>query len=368
MATIRKRGTRWLVGWRDPDGSQRTRSCPDKATADELAREVDRARSLGVRWEPRAPDLAPTLTEAAELYLSHRASRKAANTLINDDRAIAQFMDFLRKKYPRQRRFTVESLTMVELSQFDAALRQRTGSATVNSRVLGVRRLWAWCASRPEFSSRVAPPPESRVLDLPRRSWAPPRAPSWAEMDAAIGVAETPWIRVFLTLLRCTGLRQGQVMRLLWSDFDLEAALLTIRPELGKTRQERAGRTVPISPHLVAFLAGLGVREGWVVAPHRTVRMASCRQIDKVWQATAVPAALWEGHPSHAFRYGFTSGLAQLGADREAVEHLVGHEVAGARSHYLDPRWALRLREAVDLVPAVNPALHLATIRARSGS
>lgn len=368
MATIRKRGARWLVGWRDPDGTQRTRSCPDRATAEDLGREVDRARSLGVRWEPRAADLAPTLTEAAELFLSHRASRKAANTLINDDRSIAQFMDHLRRKYPRQRRFTVESLTMMELTHFDAELRKHVGAATANSRVLGVRRWWAWCAARPEFSSRVGPPPESRVLDLPQQAWAPPRAPSWAEMDAALGAAATPWVRVFLTVLRYTGLRQGQVMRLVWSDFDLDAGLMTIRPELGKTRQERAGRTIPISPHLVGYLAGLGVREGWVVAPHRRVRMASCRQIDKVWEATAVPRTLWAGHPSHAFRYGFTSGLAQLGADREAVEHLVGHEVAGARSHYLDPRWALRLREAVELVPVVNPALHLATIRARSGS
>ncbi len=45
-------------------------------------------------------------------------------------------------------------------------------------------------------------------------------------------------------------------MQLRWDDLDLAEAVLEIRRELGKTQQERRGRRVPISRHLVDELAG----------------------------------------------------------------------------------------------------------------
>ena len=365
MASIHKRGAKYLVRWRDPDGTERTRSCPNRATADELRREVESAHALGRRWEPSAAAVALSLTDAAKLYLEHRAARKAGRTLENDDQAIAQFKAWLADKHPRQRRFSVEHITMTALSEFDAELRQRFSVRTANARTLGVRRWWAWLAARPECQGFLSHPPEARVLDLPAPVWAPPHAPSWAEMDAAIAAAETAWVQDLATVLRYTGLRQGQAMRLLWSDLDLDAGLLTIRPELGKTRQEKAGRTIPMSPHLLAWLAGRGEREGLLLAPHKVQRKASCREMDAIWEAGKVKESVWKGHPAHAFRYGFTSGLAQLGAEREAVEHLTGHAVQGARAHYLDPRWALALKEAVDLVPAIGKS-KVKRLRSRS--
>jgi site-specific recombinase XerD len=56
--------------------------------------------------------------------------------------------------------------------------------------------------------------------------------------------------------------------------------------------------------------------------------------------------------PHHAFRKGFVSGLARLGADRDAVEYLVGHSLA-LRGIYVDPN-ALPLRAAVEKIPPVG--------------
>jgi integrase len=83
------------------------------------------------------------------------------------------------------------------------------------------------------------------------------------------------WRARLCTLLRFTGLRvDEQVMKLRWSDVDLERAELTIRGELGKSAAEREGRIVPISPHLVEILSGWGVREGYLVGTHKEDRVS----------------------------------------------------------------------------------------------
>jgi len=57
----------------------------------------------------------------------------------------------------------------------------------------------------------------------------------------------------------------------------------------------------------------------------------------------------WKGQPHQRFRKGFKSGLKRLGADGEAVEYLIGHDL-GIVGVYTDPD-ALPMREAVDRIP-----------------
>lgn len=376
MASIEKRGKRHLVKWRDPPnhgGGHRTKSCPDRATAEEVQRQVERDYALGLRWAPGEAPEAPMIEAARDAFLKFRGARKRANTLVNDEVAIAQFVDFLRERSPRSRGFRISELSNTSLQQFDLWQRGRVtrdatiGPRTANARVLAVRRWWAWMMSQDAYRVHLQAPPEARVLDLPSPAWAPPHAPTWDEMDRAITASDDDWTKDIAIVLRYTGLRQGQAMALEWRDFDLDAGLLTVRPELGKTKQERAGRVVPISPHLVRWLAGRGVRRGLVIAPHKQQRKATCWDMEWGWLRGLVRLAVWDGHPAHAYRYGFTSGLKALGADVEAVEHLVGHAVPGARSSYLDPRWALRLREAVELVPEVGAGANNVQAMRRDG-
>lgn len=72
---------------------------------------------------------------------------------------------------------------------------------------------------------------------------APTVTPTWSQMDACISEAKTEWHRRTLVVMRYTGLRINQVLGLLWSDLDLSRQMVTIRPELGKTRAEKTGRT-----------------------------------------------------------------------------------------------------------------------------
>jgi integrase len=144
-------------------------------------------------------------------------------------------------------------------------------------------------------------------------------------------------------------------MSLTWNDLDLDRAMLTVRGELGKSRQERRGRIVPISTHLVHIVAGWGNREGYLVPSNRQEsreRLARPRDMGRASERAGVRKGAWEGRPHHAFRKGFVSGLRHAEADTDVVEVLVGHSL-GLRGVYTDPD-ALPMRQAVDLIPPIT--------------
>jgi integrase len=358
MASIRKRRSngedKYDVRWRDPDGVERTRTCPTRGVAEQLRRDVETARALGRRWEPGHASAAPTLNEAADLYLAWRLSRKRGATVRVDDVALDRFIRWAAARRCRG----VDSLTADSLQEWDLSLRSESpplSTRSANGYVGRVRRWMAWLAAQPSCRDFVRTPPEMAALDLPTVPWRAPIAPRWGEMDAAIDHAPREWVGDAMWVMRCTGLRETQAMRIRWEDFHADGRdgdMLHVRPELGKTRQERAGRLVPVTPHLLERFAGRGVRTGWLVGPHKADRSIGTELADRAWLDAEVDERVWRGHPNHAFRYGFESGLVSEGADWLAVEHLVGHAVKGAGSSYLDPTWALRLREAVGLVPA----------------
>lgn len=242
-------------------------------------------------------------------------------------------------------------LSRALLAEYWAYLHKR-GAAVVsaNRMVQRVMHWWAWAHDHDEYGDHT---PRARRIELRRLPpSAPTEAPTWAQMDAAISHAHADWHRRLLVLMRCTGLRVGQARQLLWSDVDLDEGRLTVRPELGKTHAERAGRTVPLAPVLVQEMAGWGVRHGPIVAEHSE---DWCRLLTRAaWNAAEVPPSLWERRPHHAFRKGFRSELHAAGADVHAAEHLLGHD-QGILGVYVDPR-TLSLVEAVALVRPISAA------------
>ena len=362
MASITKRGKKYLIRWRDPDGEQRARAVHRLGPAQKLRREIEDAVDLGRRWEPAESRALPGLAGMMRAFSDDRIRTKRPNTVVGDMAALQQFRQFLATKYPRSRQ-TADMLTRAHLVSFDAGLRDTGRSTpTANKRTQTIQRMWEWCADSDEYGWAT---PRPRRIEFPSPAFHPARAPTWAEMDAVADVA-TGWVRDLVVLLRMTGLRQGQVMGLVWDDFDLDGGWLTVRGELGKTKQERAGRIVPISPHLVEHLAGMGRREGWVVAPHKRQRKSYPDRMRTLWEQTAAPAAVYKS-PNHAFRKGFVSALKAMRADTEAVEGLVGHAIPGSRGHYLDPTWASGLREVVEMIPPIGASNVVRLGRAEEG-
>jgi integrase len=228
--------------------------------------------------------------------------------------------------------------------------------ATIIRLVKLVQRFWKWCSNTDDFGPHAGIPKEIAMKTPPPKKVV---APTWAEMARGI-FASTGWRVHLCLLLYGTGLRVNQVMRLVWPDIDLEAAQLTVRPELGKTDAEQAGRVVPLAPWLVVELESWdcerdeeGNRTGWVVKSKRKgkrERQARDREMRAAWARAKVRPAAVTGRPHHCFRKGLGTGLKALKADDEAVEYLCGRTLPGERGTYIDGT-ALALVHAVSLIP-----------------
>jgi integrase len=390
VASVTKRGKKWIVRWRDPDGTERIRTCPDKVTAEALSRDVERLKALGRRWEVEVRVVVPPLV--AETIDPETGKRRATGGLFRDfiadrrrtcapdtirhyETALGWFFDWLTARHPGVE-LTPKHLTLSALAAwYDDLRRDGTRGIARTRLVIGaVQSAWDWAWDSDVYGQHTERP---RKLDMPTPSYGLARAPSWAEMDAAIFAAHAladacraandalgyRWRADLFVVLRFTGLREQQAMRLTWDDVDLEAGLLTIRGELGKSHQERSGRVVPIAKPLLEELRtwgrrdllegrGGGATERWLIAPHKEQRTAPSPQTTACWEASGVPPAVWRGHPHHCFRKGFKSGLLRHGADPAVRDYLVGHH-QGVDAHYLD--LVEIARESVDLIPPVQP-------------
>lgn len=374
MASVHtdKRGKPY-VSWRElaPPKRQHVRYCPTVAVARELCREIRRVHALGQEWwpagDPRAATVAGAppliLRDLLERYVEESGQLRARATAVARARRLDVF-----QRFADEVGVGVSGLSRELLVRFVGWLRARPTvktESTIHKYVRGVEHWWRWAA---DADDRVPPPKRLELTPAPRSET---RAPTWAQMDAAIAACldETPSVGGgghapnvplyrLMVVLRCTGLRVQQAMALEWSDVDLRNKTLTVRPELGKTPQERAGRTVPLAPPLVKALRAWRAEEDagrWVVPSNRsgaTPRLARQRDAVRAWQRSGVPAEVWRGQSFHAFRKGFVSGLGEAGVARETVDYLVGHTLA-VHGRYA-AAWSLRLAKAVALVPVIR--------------
>jgi len=133
---------------------------------------------------------------------------------------------------------------------------------------------------------------------------------------------------------------------------DMVAGTLRLRPEIEKVH---TGRTIPLHPALLDWLAGMGRREGYLLPCGRKGREARGRDMARAWKRAGVRAEVWEGQPDHAFRGGFKTGLLRAGAHPDAIDFLQGHRSSGSRGRYIDGS-QLPLVEALALVPVIGQA------------
>ncbi len=325
----------WVVRWRE-GGKARKRRVRSNRAAKELAASVQHSEDVGAAWvAPVAErDRRATLYDMMRAYLEHQGRRCKPRTLSS----MAVPLDLYRRRFGEGADPSVEVLTLASLEAWHDELRRsgRGGKprspATVRKYLAEVEGAWRWAWDRADDWPGIGPF-RSLVRDLRVPVGETVVAPTWAEMDAAIAACRDVWVRRCAVVMRFTGLRISQVLRLQWSDVDMQAAVLKVRGELGKSRQEQRGRTLPISPHLVRELAGWGVREGNLVGVDLTDRRVEnlVRNVDRrlreAWSQASARSEVWSGRPAHSFRKGVESGLLGQALPYIHVEAYLGHVV-----------------------------------------
>lgn len=390
MASIEpKVGGGYAVRWRE-GRTARQQTVATKRDAERIKREVERALSEGRRWDPRAALRAPLLGDTAEeglgivsRFLAHNADVRGLRpvTIRSQFNTLTPWLVWLGTRLRRQP--DLGDLTLGMLEEWLSA--RRASGVTARTAVVAVRHveaLWRWCWGRPDLRPHT-PEPWRVEVDTPHAEQRP-YVVNWADLDAMLTVARArcgegdpaaggrkiatwPAWRV-LAIQRFTGLRIWQAARLRWSDLDLARGLLTIRPELGKTRQERRGRVVPVSPHLVELVSGWGRREGLIAGRAPDGGCPRSPWVRECWEKAGYSSEQIP-QPSHAMRHGVRHELTIARVREVVINHLIGHELGIGAGTYADASVALmeEAREAVALIPRIgeSPAAVVVSLDAR---
>jgi hypothetical protein len=362
MASISKRGNSYSVRWRDPDGTSRRRKAPTHTVACQLKREIENATALGRRWEPGETRGVPGLTGKTgwiKKYLDDQRRLWAPQTFRVREVELSVFESWLINRI-RRTHIHVSFLNRDLIRDFwtHCVEDRRVSPHSATQYARHIEHMWRWIED--EAAEHGWEIPRFRKLRFREVERPKIAAPTWAQMDNCIAHARRENWRRLLTLLRFTGLRgKSQAMHLLWDDVDLEAATLRLRPELGKSKQERRGRTIAISPHLATEMAGWGRREGYLI-PWAKQRCVIQEVANGYWRASGAPSEVWR-QPLHSFRHGVISGLYAIGAHPEGIKAMVGHTRGTTGDVYAGAASDLSLtRLVVDKIPPIcRPPIQL---------
>lgn len=112
-----------------------------------------------------------------------------------------------------------------------------------------------------------------------------------------------------------TGLRKGELLALNWSDINLQARMLTVRPENAKSGKQR---------HVPLNIEAMTVLRTWASQVGDSGSVFGIASIKSSW-GTLLTTAEVENFRFHDLRHHFASRLVMAGVDLNTVRELLGH-------------------------------------------
>jgi integrase len=206
-----------------------------------------------------------------------------------------------------------------------------------------------------------------QFVDAPRVPRAEPRALTASEVGRLLEQLRGEVIEPIVIIALATGLRQGEVLGLVWEDLELDARRLRIRRELvrragryyrDELKTPRARRTVPLPPPAVEALmaqrsrvieAGFVPTATGAVFPARRGGPLNGSWVTKRLQAAMLRAGIGRGD-FRMLRRTFASRLFAAGIPDRYIADLMGHTATTVtHGHYIstgsDAQNALKVLE-----------------------
>jgi integrase len=202
--------------------------------------------------------------------------------------------------------------------------------ATVNRYLSALRSCWNWGRAAGLVPADHVWPPRLLLPEPKGRT----RSLSDAELAALLDAAkqESPTMHAAVVVSLATGVRQSELLRLQWSDVDLDRN--TLRVQLSKNGETRA---VYLPSAAVAVLRELK-RAPVVHAKHVFLR-ADGSPMDKTaleyrWRRCVRPLAGLADFRWHDLRHSCASFLAASGASLLEIGHVLGHRSPSVTQRY----------------------------------
>jgi integrase len=327
----------WYVGWLDPEGKRRCKSCGPcergKRTAERLRRQVEAElmtgtykSQLNTAWQDFRKDFEAKILPGLSLATRYEVTG-----------ALDHFQRIVKPA-------KVAHLATPHVDQYVAARRTERGKlkgsrvspATINKElrhlkaVLGVAREWGHLPSLPKF----------RMERVPRKLAVYVTPEHFAELYRACDAAREPsglpypaadWWRGLLVTAYMTGWRIGALLSLRRDDLDLEAGTALSRAEDNKGKRDAK---TPLHPIVVEHLRKLPVFTP-AVFPWYHARRRLYVVLDAIQEAAGV-------RPDGRGRYGFHDlrrAFATMNADKltpDALQALMQHKSYQTTQGYIN--------------------------------
>jgi integrase len=329
----------------------------------------------------------PTLADAADAYLGNLAHLAPSTRLT----AAVHLRNLSKELGSVAAARPVDRVTRADLERvLQARLAVRAAETVKKERATAVA-FFDWCA----VQGFVAASPAAGLTPL-KGSGDAPHFQTLAEIEAVaarggLDPAEERalWDRLYLTppevgevlglvrgregvgvtyLLHAvpayTGMRRGEVLRLRWSDVDLDRGTLVARSRKQSRQAAETARRIDLHADLGAALRDWRGRRPagqYVVgddgaagplARHRAVERFARPLRGTRWAAPGRPDLLKIGF--HTYRHSVASNLAAAGVDQRVIDELMGHTTEAMRKRYrhLAPRARRAAIETLSYGPA----------------
>jgi integrase len=342
MASVEKRGDRWLVRYREaPGGPQRYKTFNRAKDAQRFRIDVEADVQRGDYVDPSAGQVA--LVEAMEAFVARHPYRH--NTLVNARNAIGHVRVF----------FGGRPIAAVRPSDVQAFVSQ----LQLEPRTVGTVAQYLRGTLRDAVADGLITRDPSARLKLPKHQGAELVVPTAADV-VALRAAAPEGFEVAVTLAAGLGLRAGELAGLTVDNVDwLRREVRVTRQWHGKldrfepVKSGSSVRTVPAGDRVLEQLAEhkrvYGTGEHGVLVHTETGQPLNSNRMDHRWKLTTTSAGLTMR--LHDLRHHYVSSLISAGCSIVAVQRAVGHSSAaitlGVYSHLM-PSDGDRIRGAVD--------------------
>ncbi len=258
-------------------------------------------------------------------FLEYVRARQAAKTAHNYTIALNHFVKYLSEKH------NVKCLRDVDMAMVDgyvasrlkAPSPSRKGSqvarSTVNTELKGIKRFFNRAVELGFL--KESPARRVKLLSTAKKN---PRFFSEAEVGLILDTCGDNWVgEIYLTLLY-TGMRIGELVNLEWSDVDLIAHRLTVRPKDFWKPKGNEERIIPLHDAVSFMLLNKKRRSNWVFtkADGKKIKIHS---LEARFRHHLNRLGIRDAN-LHTWRHTFASFLVMRTGNIRAVQQLLGHK------------------------------------------
>ena len=307
MVSVRKRGKKWVVDYREPDGTRIQRVVSThKRRADAVAADI-RSRLEREKWGLPVKS-SKTLKEFLGEFTDWAKLEKSGRTADWYEQKIRKFLSFIRDK-------PLYKITASTIEEFKTKRLKAVSGQTVAGDLAALNVFFNLAVKRKHINENPC-----REVSRPRRlPQNPRRFLNENEIEALFEATKGTVFYPMVATALYAGLRRSELIWLEWKD--IGRGTITVQSKVGWHTKSYRSRSIPLHPRLKEILEALPRKSRWCFPTKEGKQYLHNlgRNFQKVLKESGVKCNF------HECRHTFASFLVMSGSSLAAVRELLGH-------------------------------------------